>query len=54
MPRSSKNSILHLLEQYNVPGLSLALIKDGKLTWCEGFGTRSLTTQEPVDVNYGV
>lgn len=38
-----------LLEQGNVPGLSIAVIRDGTLFWSGAFGVKSLETNEPVD-----
>ncbi len=38
-----------LLEQGKVPGLSIAVIRNGELSWSGGFGVKSLETQEPVD-----
>ena len=38
-----------LLEQGNIPGLSIAVIRDGTLFWSGAFGVKSLETNEPVD-----
>ena len=38
-----------LLEQGNIPGLSIAVIRDGKLGWSAAYGVKSLETNEPVD-----
>ena len=37
-----------LLEQGNVPGLSIAVIRNGELFWSGAFGVKSLETKEPV------
>lgn len=37
-----------LLIDGEVPGLSLALVRDGKLAWHQGFGVMNSTTKEPV------
>lgn len=37
-----------MLEWGNVPGLSVALIADGKLTWSQGFGVKKAGSSEPV------
>jgi CubicO group peptidase (beta-lactamase class C family) len=36
---------------YDIPGVSLALIKDGKLVYHKTYGVRNIATQEPVDSN---
>lgn len=38
-----------LMEEFVVPGLSLALVKDGKLLWRQGFGVKDNHSKEPVD-----
>ena len=38
-----------LLEQANIPGLSIAVIRNGELFWSGAFGVKSLETNEPVD-----
>jgi CubicO group peptidase (beta-lactamase class C family) len=40
-----------LMEQALVPGVSIALIKDGKLHWRHGFGVKSTASKEPVDTD---
>ncbi len=47
----SKSEIHRLLEQYNVPGLSVALIESGKIVWLDGFGIKNLVTRDIVTVN---
>lgn len=41
----------NMMEWANVPGLSIALIKDGKLAWARGFGVRDANTKSPVDAD---
>src|SRR5215217_5225900 len=41
--------IRELMNLGDVPGLSIALIKDSKTTWARGFGYKSAETKEPVD-----
>jgi CubicO group peptidase (beta-lactamase class C family) len=41
--------IPELLSQGDVPGLSVALIKDSHITWSRGFGFKNAETKEPVD-----
>jgi len=36
---------------YNIPGVSLALIKDGKVVYNKTYGVRNTMTQKPVDEN---
>src|SRR5258708_1821886 len=38
-----------LLEENRVPGLSIVLIKGGKLHWRRGFGFKNSASKEPVD-----
>ncbi|HLY32738.1 MAG TPA: serine hydrolase domain-containing protein [Ktedonobacterales bacterium] len=43
-----KRRIPNLMAQANVPGLSLALIRNAQLAWSHGFGVANVATQEPV------
>ena len=43
--------IPELMNQGDVPGLSVALIKDSKTVWSRGFGIKNAETKEPVDDN---
>ena len=38
-------------KRYHIPGVSLALIKDGKLAYVQTYGVRNTATQVPVDEN---
>lgn len=38
-----------LLSDNRVPGLSIALIRDARIVWSQGFGVRSVTGKEPVN-----
>jgi len=38
-------------QYYNIPGVSLALIKDGKLVYHKTYGVKNTFTKEPVDSN---
>ena len=40
-----------LLNEAQVPGLSIALAKDGALLWRRGFGVKDIRSKEPVDDN---
>jgi CubicO group peptidase (beta-lactamase class C family) len=39
------------LKTFEVPGIAIAIIKDGKLIHSKGYGVRSLATGQPVDEN---
>jgi CubicO group peptidase (beta-lactamase class C family) len=39
------------MEAADIPGLSMAVIQDGKIFWSGAFGVRSRETNEPVDEN---
>jgi CubicO group peptidase (beta-lactamase class C family) len=44
-----EKQIPQLMEEAKVPGLSIAIIKDGKLLWRQGFGVKDVASKEPVD-----
>ncbi len=46
-----ETEIPKLMEAADIPGLSIALIKDGEIVWSGSFGVRSRETNEPVDEN---
>ena len=39
------------LTAFNVPGIAVAIIKDGKVVLAKGYGVKSIATQEKVDAN---
>jgi CubicO group peptidase (beta-lactamase class C family) len=41
--------IPRLMREFNVPGLSAAIIRDGKLIWNKAFGVKNNASKEPVD-----
>ena len=43
-----ERSIPQLLTDADVPGLSIALLRDGELVWHRGFGVRNSVTKEPI------
>lgn len=52
--QSSQNRYLeafipNLMTKGHVPGLSIALIRNGNISWYKGFGMKSVKTKEPVD-----
>jgi CubicO group peptidase (beta-lactamase class C family) len=40
-----------LMKAANVPGLSMAVVRDGRVFWNKAFGVKSRQTREPVDGN---
>lgn len=44
-----QQSIPQLMQEFSVPGLSVALIKDAKISFSRGFGVRSVDTKELVN-----
>jgi len=43
-----EKAIPELMKAANIPGLSIAVIRDGKLFWTRGFGVKNSKTGEPV------
>ncbi len=41
-------AIPQIMEKATVPGLSIAVIRDGELIWTKGFGVKNLETKDPV------
>jgi CubicO group peptidase (beta-lactamase class C family) len=39
------------MQDWKVPGLSIVIVKDGKIAYMKGFGVRNIDTKEPVDEN---
>jgi CubicO group peptidase (beta-lactamase class C family) len=46
-----ERDIPELMKKHGVPGLSIALIRDGKTTWVHGFGIKEARTGQPVMEN---
>jgi CubicO group peptidase (beta-lactamase class C family) len=46
--RRLEKDIPDLMQKGNVPGMSVALIKDGKTYWTHGFGVKNAKTKQPV------
>ena len=40
--------IPQLLIEHRVPGLQIALVKNGRVSWSQGFGVKEIATQKPV------
>ena len=43
--------IPRLMREFSVPGLSAAIIRDGKLIWNKAFGVKDNASKEPVDID---
>lgn len=39
------------LKSFNVPGIAVAIVKDGKVVLSKGYGVKSISTKEKVDAN---
>src|SRR5579863_2106942 len=39
------------METFGVPGIAIAVVKDGKVIHAKGYGVRSLSSRQPVDQN---
>ncbi|MGI4835406.1 MAG: serine hydrolase [Janthinobacterium lividum] len=43
--------VARTLKAFEVPGIAVAVVKDGQVVLAKGYGVRSLATKEPVDAN---
>jgi hypothetical protein len=43
--------VARALKAFDVPGMAVAVVKDGQVVLAKGYGVRSLATQAPVDAN---
>src|SRR3954463_4373676 len=48
---SLDNYIAQGMKDWNIPGLAIAIVKDGQVVLMKGYGVRNLETKEPVDEN---
>src|SRR6478735_760636 len=39
------------MKDWNIPGLAIAIVKDGKVVLMKGYGVRDMQSKEPVDEN---
>lgn len=46
--RHIDSQIARLMKAGRVPGMSVAVVRDGKLAWSKGYGVKSIKTAEPV------
>ena len=44
-------TVARTLKAFDVPGIAVAVVKDGQVVVAKGYGVRSLATKEPVDAN---
>src|SRR4051812_11356000 len=44
-------TVENALKAFNVPGIAVAVIKDGKIIHAKGYGVKSIKTGEKVDAN---
>lgn len=49
--RSLESSILRLMREGDVPGLSIVLISNGRISWHRGFGVKNADTKAPISDN---
>jgi len=48
LPSQLEKIIPQLMKEGDVPGLSIALIRDAKIVWHKGFGVKNANTKEPI------
>ena len=46
-----RKSLSEQMKRYGIPGVSIALINDGKVEWARGFGITDSITRTPVGIN---
>jgi CubicO group peptidase (beta-lactamase class C family) len=46
--RSSTMNLADRMEHYKIPGVSIAVINNGRIEWARGFGVKDAGTKEPV------
>jgi CubicO group peptidase (beta-lactamase class C family) len=46
--RAQKASLLDKMKHYGIPGVSVAIIHQGRIEWAKGYGVQDAETQEPV------
>lgn len=51
LPKPFLDSLPKLMEWANVPGLAVAILKNGKPSWSQGFGTKKAGDDSPVDAD---
>lgn len=51
LPPDLDNYINRVLEQFNVPGVGVGIVKDGKVLMTKGYGVKRMGSPDPVDEN---
>jgi CubicO group peptidase (beta-lactamase class C family) len=51
IPPGLDKYIEKVLQTFDVPGMSVAIVKDGKIMLAKGYGTKMIGTKDPVDGN---
>ncbi|OYU95996.1 MAG: serine hydrolase [Bacteroidetes bacterium B1(2017)] len=46
---SLETFVLREMQRWQVPGLAIAIVKDGKVVVCKGYGVKSIKDKQPVD-----
>jgi CubicO group peptidase (beta-lactamase class C family) len=49
--REIDSLVIRTMKTFDVPGIAVAIVKDGKVIHSKGYGVRSLNTQQKVDAN---
>src|SRR3954452_23167510 len=39
------------LKDWDIPGLSIVIVKNGQVVWMKGYGVSNVNTKQPVDEN---
>jgi CubicO group peptidase (beta-lactamase class C family) len=50
-PAGFEQRVEQLRKQFGVPGVSIAIVEDGKVTLAQGWGVRDISKNQPVDAN---
>jgi len=50
-PADLDNYILQAMKAFNVPGVGVAVVKDGQVVFAKGYGVRKLGESTPVDAH---
>ena len=50
-PAGFDQRVEELRKQFGVPGVSITIVEDGKVTLARGWGVKDITTNQPVDAD---
>jgi CubicO group peptidase (beta-lactamase class C family) len=50
-PAGFEQRVEQLRKDFGVPGVTIAIVEDGKVTFAHGWGVRDITTKQPVDAD---